>query len=115
MDGVVSIDKHLGAMESEDLFRLRDHLRELRQAPGWAMLVELVQVQHERSEKLAVHRGPWTPQGLDGLIRADAAAGHVSGYLKGLDAMAGIIDKVERISADVETALEAQEARDERS
>lgn len=110
-DGIPSIDKSLGAMESEELFRLRDHLRDLAATPGWTMLLELVDVQHRRSETLAIARGHWTPQGLDGLIRLQAMEGNVAGYLKGLATIAAIVEKVEKVAETVERQLD-QEARD---
>lgn len=110
VDEYPSLNAYLGSLESEDLFVLRDQLRDLEAMPGWQAMQELVQVQRERSTVLAVHHGQWVPTGLDGLIRAQAMEGHVVGYLKGLEHMAKIMVTVER-TADAVGRVIDEEAR----
>jgi hypothetical protein len=50
------LDEHLAAMESEELLRLADELREMMRSPGWQRLVELVAMQRADIERHAVRR-----------------------------------------------------------
>lgn len=104
-DTAPSLDAILESLDTEDLLRLRDWLQDVSAMPGWERLMALLDAERARSERVSSHVGRWQPRGLDALIQHQAFEAHTVGYLKGLDSIRHVIDKVQRVGERVEEAL----------
>lgn len=93
-------------MDSGELLRLRDRLLELAAQPAWQDLMELLDGQLAHAERVSRNVERWQPRGLDGLIQHQAREGHTVGFLKGLTEIRYVVDRVQRMAAEVERALD---------
>lgn len=105
-DTAPSLDAILGSLETDDLLRLRDWLRDVAAMPGWERLMALLDAERARAERVSAHVDRWQPRGLDALIQHHGMEGHTIGYLKGLDSIRHVIDKVQRTADAIERALD---------
>jgi hypothetical protein len=105
-DDAPSLDAILGALETDELLRLNDWLQDVSEMPGWQRLMELLDAEAMRAQRVAAHVERWQPRGMDGLIKHQAAEGHTVGFLKGLGEIRTVVDRVERLAADVARALD---------
>jgi hypothetical protein len=105
-DTAPSLDAILLSLDTEDLLRLRDWLQDVSAMPGWERLMALLDAERARAERVSAHVERWQPRGLDALIQHQALEGHTVGYLKGLDQIRHVIDKVQRTAEALERALD---------
>lgn len=105
-----SIQKHVGALDSGDLLRLRDELVALRESGGWKALNNLLSIEHQRLDRLAVARQREFPAGtLDELVRREGVRSHEAGMVAGLHKARRIIESVVDAAETVQAALERED------
>lgn len=104
---IESIDRHLGALESDELLRLAGELATLREHPGWARLQELVVMERERvkdSTDMLIWARLSTGKGLE----ESASLTFAAGTIKGIGRQGEIIEKVLGLAVEVRQQLERE-------
>jgi hypothetical protein len=95
-----SVEQYLGSLESEDLERVADQIRDLVEHPGWAHLIKLAEVY----ERKAVSQMLVLP-------KHDAAEyAHAAGRILGVRRFMGLESKVRNKRELVRRAIAAREA-----
>jgi hypothetical protein len=91
-----SVDRHLRALDSEELMRLAEDLRELQASDGWRALTGLIDVHREKVRTR-----------METTVKDEAVFyTHVNGQLVGLRAAEQIMDKVFDVARAVREQLE---------
>jgi hypothetical protein len=107
-----SIDSLLAGLETDDLARRADDLRELQDHPGWVFLQELVAVHVAKIERQMVLEERRVLD-VDGLVKRQGAIQAWSGTIRGLLLTAEIVDKVDELAARVAALLLGDDDRED--
>lgn len=99
-----TIDALLGSLDTDDLQRRADDLRELAEHPGWVFLQLLVGVHIAKIERQMVLEERRVLD-VDGLVKRQGAIQAWTGTIRGLQLTAGIVEKVDELAAKVAEAL----------
>jgi hypothetical protein len=104
-DPILTLDKHLGSMESDELARLADRLETLKASDGWDALVGLIEIQRSKVAE-SPQRQLWSLY-RSGKPPADPSPFVLAaGVEKGLGQAVAIVDKVLGLNARVQAELD---------
>lgn len=99
-----SLERHLRALDSEDLLRLEAELRALVAMPGWSQLGELLAI-HRNRVKAGTETVIWTNLSLGRSLDRAGPLHAAAGRLRGMQEPVRIIEKVLRLAEMVKREL----------
>jgi hypothetical protein len=102
-----SIASHLREMPSEELLRLRDGLNALAGSHTWKKLMELVEIEEARLDRLIDRRATaFKAHDMNSLVKEQAERANIVGRRQGVGLAAQTIELVDHIAERVEAEFE---------
>lgn len=106
-----TVDKRLGALDSDELAQHADAVRGLLSSRGWDFLQQLVDVQIDQLER-RISRHDESIHGVDDLVKRQALVQNLRGMVAGARGVADLADRVVKLDAKVQVQLETEDGGD---